>query len=119
MMNWNNVCNVRLDPFHAMKRISDVLSTNHPLFTAKLRDANFVINPDDKRNVTSVLERKGISFESKILISVLKNNCLGMIKLQQNCFHQIRYSRRNAYFLRFGGIEGKDVDLIIPKHITQ
>lgn len=66
----SNIGSVRLDAFHAMKRISDVISTKNPfsaLFMGKLRDAIFEINATDKEKVTQVLAKSGKSFESTLL----------------------------------------------------
>lgn len=63
--------NVRLDPFHAMKRIGDTVSTKHPytpVLMAAIRDAMFVLDEGDKVKVEKVLKDNfQTTFESKLL----------------------------------------------------
>jgi hypothetical protein len=56
---------VLLDPFHAMKRILDAAPKLHPvrhLFVNAIRDAIFMINPEDRQLVSEYLATKNLEF---------------------------------------------------------
>lgn len=58
---------VKLDALHAMKRILERVPRNHPMaiqFALALRDAIFVVNPDDRNNIHRVLLQISDTFEN-------------------------------------------------------
>jgi hypothetical protein len=63
-------CWVLLDSFHAMKQITDRISRQHPwlwVFSCAFRDAMFIVNPSDQRNVETYLQNvENISFKEKL-----------------------------------------------------
>lgn len=57
---------VKLDIFHAMKRILDCIPKKHAfqfVFAIALRDAFFIIDPTDRKKLEEYLEKDGRSFE--------------------------------------------------------
>ncbi|ORY29256.1 hypothetical protein BCR33DRAFT_772567 [Rhizoclosmatium globosum] len=106
LLEVENGVTVKLDSVHGMMRIE--LPKKHPMagvFAKKLRDAIFILNPEDVKRVDEYLRTKGTTFEEELLRN--PDWCLKRVR-RSIPSSDILYDRVNELLIEFSLDSYKD-----------